>query len=56
VSRFERFMEAVGLLTMSLSRSDDWWRRWLGTLLGALAICTMFPLMLWWMLFGKKPE
>lgn len=56
MSRFERFMEDVGLLTMSLMRSGTWWRRWLGSLLGAASIAIMLPLMAWWVLFGKKPE
>jgi hypothetical protein len=52
---FERFMERVGLTTMSLMRSDPWWRRALGTVLGALAVCAMLPLLAWWQLFGRKP-
>ena len=55
MSRFERFMEDVGLTTMRLMRSDAWWRRWCGALLGAFSICLMFPLLVWWQLFGKKP-
>ena len=56
MSRFERFMEARGLLTLQLSRSDSWWRRWVGILLGALAVCLMLPIIWAWLLFGQKPE
>ncbi len=53
---FERFMESVGLTVMSLMRSPSRWRRGLGTVLGALAVCTMFPLLAWQWLFWKEPE
>lgn len=56
MSRFERFMESVGLTVMSLMRSPSWWRRWLGIVLGALSVCAMFPLLAWQWLFWKKPE
>lgn len=56
MSRFERVMEAWGLLTMDLMRSDVWWRRWLGTALGTLAVVLMGIVMGLWRLFGKKPR
>lgn len=56
MSRFERVMEAWGLLTMELMRSDAWWRRWLGTVLGILAVVLMGIVMGLWLLFGKKPR
>lgn len=49
-------MEAWGLLTMELMRSDAWWRRWLGTVLGILAVVLMGIVMGLWLLFGKKPR
>lgn len=49
MGRFERFMEAWGLLTLDLTRSSSRWRRWCGILLGAMAVWTMVPLMgIWW--------
>lgn len=44
MSRFERFMEAWGLLTMDLMRSTGW-RRWAGIAIGALACWLMALLM-----------
>ena len=48
-------MEAWGLLSLQLSRSDSWWRRSVGIALGALAVALMLPIIWAWQLFGKKP-
>lgn len=55
MSAFERFMEAWGLVTMDLMRSASWWRRALGTVIGAVAVCLMMHLMaFWWLLNAAK--
>lgn len=54
-TKFEYFMERWGLLTMDLMRSPAKWRRWCGTLLGALAMWLMVLLMAyWWVLQVTK--
>jgi len=48
MDRFERFMEAWGLLTLDLSRSGVWYRRWAGIAIGALAVWLMLLVMAFW--------
>lgn len=52
----ERTMESIGLLCSSLIRSGSWWRRAVGTVLGASAICCIIPVLVVWWMFGKKPQ
>ena len=46
MDRFERFMEAWGLLTMDWTRSSRWYTRWAGIAIGALAMWLMALVML----------
>ena len=48
MGRFERFMEAWGLVTMDWMRSSSRVKRWCGLLLGATACRLMFGLMVSW--------
>lgn len=48
MSRFERFMEAWGLLTLDWMRSDSRLTRWAGLFIGAVACWLMVLLMFTW--------
>lgn len=54
MGRFERFMEAWGLVTMDWMRSSSRAKRWAGLLIGATACWLMAALMLSWVAWNAS--
>jgi hypothetical protein len=52
----ERTIERIGRTSGNLIRSGSRWRRAIGIVIGASAICCIIPVILAWLLFGKKPK